>query len=143
MNTPRWIRTTTPSRSSEPGSGSVLRSFTGEELVEGTVNTYVAFGEVGAFGALRIDDTQDDADAGETKLSVANVSTAGALDVYITDSDTELDDTTPVLAGVGASLVSFSTDSGTFRLRVTAAATTATCAWTSALSSCRTAASAR
>jgi len=103
------------------GSGSVLRSFTGEELVEGTVNTYVAFGEVGAFGALRIDDTQDDADAGETKLSVANVSTAGALDVYITDTDTELDDTTPVLSSVGASLVSFSADSGTFRLRVTAA----------------------
>ena len=103
------------------GSGSVLRSFTGEELVEGTVNTYVAFGEVGAFGALRIDDTQDDADAGEAKLSVANVSTAGALDVYITDTDTELDDTTPVLSSVGASLVSFSTDSGTFRLRVTAA----------------------
>lgn len=102
------------------GSGSILRSFTGEELVEGTVNTYVAFGEVGAFGALRIDDTQDDADAGETKLSVANVSTAGGLDVYITDTDTELDDTTPVLSGVGASLVSFSTDSGTFRLRVTA-----------------------
>ncbi len=102
------------------GSGSVLRSFTGEELVEGTVNTYVAFGEVGAFGALRIDDTQDDADAGETRLSVANVSTAGALDVYITDTDTELDDTTPVLSGVGASLASFSTDSGTFRLRVTA-----------------------
>ena len=69
------------------GSGSILRSFTGEELVEGTVNTYVAFGEVGAFGALRIDDTQDDADAGETKLAVANVSTAGALDVYITDSE--------------------------------------------------------
>ena len=102
------------------GSGSVLRSFAGEELVEGTVNTYVAFGEVGAFGALRIDDTQDDADAGETKLAVANVSTAGALDVYITDSDTELDDTTPVLSAVGASLASFSTDSGTFRLRVTA-----------------------
>jgi uncharacterized protein DUF4397 len=102
------------------GSGSVLRSFTGEELVEGTVNTYVAFGEVGAFGALRIDDTQDDADAGETKLSVANVSTAGGLDVYITDTDTELDDTTPVLSGVGASLASLSTDSGTFRLRVTA-----------------------
>lgn len=103
------------------GSGSILRSFTGEELVEGTTNTYVAFGEVGAFGALRIDDTQDDADAGETKLAVANVSTAGALDVYITDTDTELDDTTPVLSGVGAALASFSTDSGTFRLRVTAA----------------------
>jgi hypothetical protein len=103
------------------GSGSVLRSFAGEELVEGTVYTYVAYGEVGAFGALRIDDTQDDADAGETKLSVANVSTAGALDVYITDTDTELDDTTPVLSSVGASLASFSTDSGTFRLRVTAA----------------------
>src|SRR5688500_12736238 len=41
------------------GSGSVLRSFPGEELVEGTINTYVAYGEVGAFGALRIDDSLD------------------------------------------------------------------------------------
>ena len=102
------------------GSGSILRSFTGEEVVEGTINTYVAYGEVGNFGALRIDDTQDDADAGSTKLGVANVSTSGALDVYITDTDTNLDDTTPVLSAVGSSLSSFSTDSGTYRLRVTA-----------------------
>ena len=102
------------------GSGSILRSFTNEELVEDDAFTYVAYGEVGAFGALRIDDTQDDADAGETKISVANVSTAGALDVYITDTDTDLDDTTPVLSGVGAGLTTFSTNSGTYRLRVTA-----------------------
>jgi hypothetical protein len=102
------------------GSGSILRSFTSEELVEDDAFTYVAYGEVGAFGALRIDDTQEEADAGETRLSIANVSTAGALDVYITDTDTELDDTTPVLSGVGAALSSFSTDSGTYRLRVTA-----------------------
>lgn len=102
------------------GSGSILRSFTNEELVEDDVFTYVAYGEVGAFGALRIDDTQDDADAGETKISVANVSTAGALDVYITDTDTDLDDTTPVLSGVGAGLTTFSTNSGSYRLRVTA-----------------------
>jgi len=103
------------------GSGSILRSFTNEELVEDDAFTYVAYGEVGAFGALRIDDTQDDADAGENKLSIANVSTAGALDVYITDTDTDLDDTTPALSSVGAALSSFSTDSGTYRLRVTAA----------------------
>ena len=102
------------------GSGSILRSFTNEELVEDDSFTYVAYGEVGAFGALRIDDTQDEADAGETRLSIANVSTAGALDVYITDTDTGLDDTTPVLSGVGAALASFATDSGTYRLRVTA-----------------------
>jgi hypothetical protein len=102
------------------GSGSILRSFSGEELVEDDIYTYIAFGEVGAFGAMRLDDTQDQPDAGETKLSVANVSTAGSLDVYLTDTDTELDDTTPVLSGVGASLVAFSADSGTFRLRVTA-----------------------
>jgi hypothetical protein len=103
------------------GSGSILRSFTGEELVEGTTNTYVAYGEVGAFGALRLDDTADEADAGETKLSVANVSSAGALDVYITDTDVDLDDTTPVLSSVGAGFSGLSVDSGTFRLRVTAA----------------------
>ena len=103
------------------GSGSVLRSFTGEELIEDTINTYVAYGEVGSFGALRIDDTLDEADAGETKLSIANVSSAGALDVYLTDADTDLDDTTPVLSSVGAALSPLSTDSGTYRLRVTAA----------------------
>ena len=80
------------------GSGSVLRSFAGEELVEDTINTYVAYGEVGNFGALRIDDTLDEADAGDSKLNVANVSSAGALDIYLTDATTDLDDTTPVLS---------------------------------------------
>ena len=103
------------------GSGSVLRSFAGEELVEDTVNTYVAYGEVGGFGALRIDDTQDEADAGENKLFVANVSTAGGLDVYLTDPGTDLEDTTPVLSSVGAALSPLSTDSGAYRLRITAA----------------------
>ena len=103
------------------GAGSVLRSFTGEELVEDTINTYVAYGEVGSFGALRIDDTLDEADAGETRLGVANLSSAGALDIYLTDATTDLDDTTPVLSGVGASLAQLAADSGTFRLRVTAA----------------------
>jgi hypothetical protein len=103
------------------GSSSVLRSFAGEELVEDTINTYVAYGEVGNFGALRIDDTLDEADDGESKLSVANVSSAGALDVYLTDTDTDLDDTTPILSSVGAGLSQLTTDSGSYRLRVTAA----------------------
>jgi hypothetical protein len=102
------------------GSGSVLRSFAAEDLTEDTINTYVAYGEVGNFGALRIDDTLDAADAGDSKLSVANVSSAGALDVYLTDATTDLDDTTPVLSGVGAALSLVTADSGTFRLRVTA-----------------------
>jgi Domain of unknown function (DUF4397) len=103
------------------GSGSILRSFTGQQLVADTVNTYVGYGEVGQFGALLIDDTADPADAGSNKLSVANVSSAGALDVYLTDADTNLTDTTPVLSSVGSSLAALSTDSGTRRLRVTAA----------------------
>ena len=103
------------------GSGSILRSFTGEQLVEGTINTYVAYGEVGAFGALRLDDTQDEPDAGEHKLGIANLSSGGALDVYLTDTDTDLDDTTPVLSSVSTTMSSFSADSGTWRLRVTAA----------------------
>lgn len=106
------------------GSGSVLRSFAGEALVEDTINTYVAYGDVGNFGALRIDDTLDQADAGSVKLNVANVSSAGALDVYLTDANTNLDDTTPVLSSVGAALSPLTTDSGTFRLRVTAAGDT-------------------
>jgi hypothetical protein len=107
------------------GSGSVLRSFTGEELTEDVINTYVAYGEVGNFGALRIDDTLDEADAGESKLSVANVSSAGLLDVYLTDATTDLDDTTPVLSSVSGSLSMVIADSGSYRLRVTAAADTA------------------
>jgi hypothetical protein len=107
------------------GSGSVLRSFAGEELVEDAINTYVAYGEVGNFGALRIDDTLDAADAGDSKLSVANVSSAGSLDVYLTDATTDLDDTTPVLSGVGAALSQVTADSGSFRLRVTATGDTA------------------
>jgi hypothetical protein len=106
------------------GSGSVLRSFAAEELVEDTVNTYVAFGEVGAFGALKLDDTQDEADAGETKISVANLSSAGSLDVYITEASVDLNDTTPVLSNVGASFSGIAVDSGTYRLRVTAAGDT-------------------
>lgn len=107
------------------GSGSILRSFTGEELVEDTINTYVAYGDVGAFGALRLDDTLEEADAGETRLAIANVSTAGALDVYFTAPDVDLDDTTPVLSSVGAGFSGVSVDSGSYRLRVTAAGDTA------------------
>jgi hypothetical protein len=103
------------------GSGAVLRSFTGEELVEDTVNMYIAYGEVGQFGAMRVDESLDDADPGEHKLHVANVSSAGALDIYLTAPDTNLDDTTPVLSGVGASLTQLTADSGTYRLRATAA----------------------
>jgi len=106
------------------GSGSVLRSFTGEELTEDVVNTYVAYGEVGNFGALRIDDTLDAADAGDNKLSVANVSSAGLLDIYLTDATTDLDDTTPVLSSVGGTLSYVLADSGTYRLRVTASGDT-------------------
>lgn len=106
------------------GSGSVLRSFAAEELVEDTINTYVAFGEVGQFGALRIDESLDEADAGESLMHVANVSSAGSLDVYLTDANTDLDDTTPVLSGVGASLSTVTSDSGSYRLRVTAAGDT-------------------
>src|ERR1044072_3188604 len=45
------------------GSGSVLRSFASEELVEDDTFTYVAYGEVGAFGALRLGDQQAEAGA--------------------------------------------------------------------------------
>lgn len=102
------------------GSGSVLRSFTGEQLVSDTINTYIAYGDVGQFGALLLDDTQAAADSGQAKLSVANLSSTGGLDVYITAADVDLGDTTPVISGVGAAFSKITLDSGTFRLRVTA-----------------------
>ena len=106
------------------GSSSILRSFTGEKLVAGTINTYVAFGDVGGFGALSIDDTLADADAGQTKLNIANVSSAGALDVYLTDPSVNLTDTTPTLSSVGAALSLVTLNSGSYRLRVTASGDT-------------------
>ncbi len=103
-NTSRSTRTTTPSSCAAPVPAACCVPSPAEELVEDTVNTYVAYGEVGQFGALRIDESLDEADAGENTLHVANVSPAGSLDVYLTDANTDLDDTTPVLSGVGAAL---------------------------------------
>jgi hypothetical protein len=107
------------------GVASTLRSFTGQELTEDTKVTYVAYGDVGSFGALRIDENLDEADAGDTLLNIVNVSTSGGLDVYLTDSAAVLDDTTPIISGASAQLTQTTIDSGTYRLRVTAVGDTA------------------
>jgi hypothetical protein len=52
------------------------------------------------------------------------VSSAGSLDVYLTEPNTDLDDTTPVLSGVTAGLAQVTSDAGSYRLRVTAAGDT-------------------
>jgi hypothetical protein len=103
------------------GSSSTLRSFTDESLVEDSVYTYVAFGDVGAFGAFRIDDTIDQPDAGKARINVINISSAGALDFYLTAPDVNLIDTTPTLYSVAGDLNMAEVAPGTYRLRATAA----------------------
>jgi hypothetical protein len=106
------------------GSSSTLRSFTDEALVEDSVFTYVAYGDVGAFGAFRIDDTIDPPDAGKGRINVINISSAGSLDFYLTAPDVNLIDTTPTLYSVDNGLTMAEVAPGNYRLRATAAGDT-------------------
>jgi len=60
-------------------------------------------------------------DNGRTKLQALNVSEAGAVDIYLTESDVPLEDASPLYANVTAAGGMLTTDSGDFRLRVTGA----------------------
>src|SRR5688572_14417870 len=106
------------------GSSSTLRSFADESLVEDSVYTYVAYGEVGAFGAFRIDDTIEQPDAGKARISVINISSSGSLDFYLTAPDVNLVDTTPTLYSVDNGLTMAEVTPGSYRLRATAAGDT-------------------
>jgi hypothetical protein len=85
---------------------------------------YTAFA-YGREGDYRIATTLEDEDApaaGNASVRVLNAAPdAGALDVYITESDSPLENTVPVASNVGGGTLSaFNTiDAGTYRLRVT------------------------
>jgi hypothetical protein len=103
------------------GAGSSLAvgsgTFDGDERY--TVFAYGREGDYRVFSAL---DDEDEPDGGKAKLRVFNAAPdAGAVDVYVTESDASLDDTVPTVANVGGATLGFynTIDRGTYRLRVT------------------------
>ena len=105
-------------------SGS-LESFN-EDLAGDDRIAWLVLGASGDFQVLTIDESRDPADKNESLVRLVNAaSDAGPVDVYVTDATTDLADVSPTYAAVaidtlaGEGLVKF--DSGTWRLRVTAA----------------------
>lgn len=84
-----------------------------------TAYIYGRDGDYRAFAAL---EEQAEPAAGQALLRVFNTAPdAGALDVYLTDSDAPLDDAVPAVPNVAGATLSFynRVDRGTWRLRVT------------------------
>lgn len=107
------------------GVSSTLQTLSDEKLADDSNATYVAYGAVGHFGIIEINEDADEPDDdGRTKLRVVNVAEAGDLDVYLTDSDVSLDDVSPTFSSVSGDSGLVETDSGEFRLRVTEAGDT-------------------
>ncbi len=104
------------------GISSTLLTLSDKKLADDSNVTYVAYGAVGRFGVLEVnEDVEEPDDNGRTKLQAINVSEAGALDIYLTDSDVPLDDASPLFAGTSGASGMLTTDSGDYRLRVTGA----------------------
>src|SRR5688572_31512234 len=69
------------------GVSSTLLTLSDKKLADDSNVTYVAYGAVGRFGVLEFGvDVEEPDDNGRTKLQAINVSEAGALDIYLTDS---------------------------------------------------------
>lgn len=104
------------------GVSSALQSFS-ESLSEESHQTYVAFGTTGHFTTLKIEEDEGDADSDEAKVLLLNAAEAGELDVYLTEESVDLADASPIFSDIasGSSSSHEVIDSGTYRLRVTAA----------------------
>lgn len=105
------------------GSGTSLQSQT-LSLSKSTSTTVIAYGWEGALKTVRLDENEDAASSGKTKLLVLNAATSdvSSVDVYLTGNDDDLDSSTPVASSVSDVSGSYtSVGSGTYRLRVTAA----------------------
>jgi hypothetical protein len=103
-----------------------------ENLAKNTHRTYVAYGNSGKFGTLEILEDQDQPSASYTKVELLDAALdAGNVDVYLTDPSVALTNSSPTFSGVaGGSIAGAGTtatsnfvtvNSGTYRLRVTAA----------------------
>lgn len=108
------------------GVSSTLETLSNEELSQESHKAYVAYGASGHFSTLEIDEDQSEPDDDETKVLTVNTADAGDLDVYLTEESVDLSDASPTFGSVAnGSASSYQTiDSGTYRLRVTAAGDT-------------------
>jgi hypothetical protein len=104
------------------GVSSTLLTLTDKKLADDSNATYVAYGALGRFSVLEIGEgVEKPGDDGRTKLQSINVSEAGALDIYLTESEVPLEDASPLFAGSSGASGMLTTDRGDFRLRVTGA----------------------
>jgi hypothetical protein len=101
------------------GSSSALATDGSEALTDGSHNTYVGYGSSGNFGTVKIGEDQSSANSGYAKVTVINASEAGNVDVYLTDSTTDLVNASPLASNIatgGTSTITLT--SGNYRLRV-------------------------
>jgi hypothetical protein len=101
------------------GVSSALATDGSENLTDGSHATYVGYGSSGNFGSVKISEDQSSANTGYTKVTVINASEAGNVDVYLTDSTTDLVNASPLVSNIatgGTSTITLT--SGSYRLRV-------------------------
>ena len=101
------------------GSSSALATDGSENLTDGSHNTYVGYGSSGNFATVKIGEDQSSANSGYAKVTVINASEAGSVDVYLTDSTTDLVNASPLVSNIATGATSTITvTSGNYRLRV-------------------------
>lgn len=91
-------------------------------LAEDMRITFVSYGDTNQFAVLAIDEeAADDPDDGFALVQMVNTTSIGTFDLYLTDSETDLDDVSANITGVTAGSQSAPTtmEEGTYRLRVT------------------------
>jgi Domain of unknown function (DUF4397) len=97
-----------------------------ENLAKNTHRTYVAYGNSGKFGTLEILEDQDQPSASYTKVQLLDAALdAGSVDVYLTDPSVAITNSSPTFSGVAGGTIAsagfVTVNSGTYRIRVTAA----------------------
>jgi hypothetical protein len=107
------------------GVSSSLKSVN-ENLTANTHRTYVAYGNTGKFGTLEILEDQDAPSASYTKVQLLDAAIdAGSVDVYLTDPSVTLANSSPTFSSVAGGTIAsagfLTINSGTYRIRVTAA----------------------
>ncbi|SFR93901.1 protein of unknown function [Mitsuaria sp. PDC51] len=103
--------------------GSTLASST-PTLAAGSHYAMIAYGSAGSLQTTLLQEDQEAPASGKSKLLVLNLAPdAGSMDVYVTGADETLDTASTVAAGIAAGSGSgyVSLNSGTFRVRLTAA----------------------
>jgi hypothetical protein len=101
------------------GTSSALATDGSENLTDGSHTTYVGYGSSGNFASVKIAEDQSSANSGYTKVTVINASEAGNVDVYLTDSTTDLVNASPLVSNIATGATSTITvTSGNYRMRV-------------------------